>query len=860
MKICELILENFEGIYVAMHTTYIRLDLRSTKNKICLITGPNGHGKTVLLSQLNPFATLGTLDERDSLPLIMKDKKGHKRIVINDNGNEYEIDHFYTPSKTSHTVKSYIKKNGDELNPNGNVTSFKEMVKQELDMEQDYMKLIRLGNNVINMIDLKSAERKTFMSKRLEEVNVYLVHFKKINSELNALKTMISMTMDKIKKTNIEDIDDAKDMLKSRKSELDAIESAILMSTDTIGKLTYQLNQIPLDAYDKMKDAEKKLSKLIKKSDGSFESLEELHKLEKRLELEIISAKEHKKSLQESLTLYLETVDKARNDVDTTRAKINHVITESDIDGLNNAISSLEIKIKNEEGLFKKYGDIKYTKNDIESLLSFLKEKQESLNTTYEFGNEPIKKVVDLMLRGKNVPEYISDNLKKAIDNEEIESGRSIISRLIRQFSPKIPKGCPGNCTLIELWDTLNSLSTSTIDKEKPSKDFYSYMNLAYINIKNVLLSFADKKELFENIPDYIKNEFKTETILGKIRETEWIYDREVFFDELAFITDYENFLKDKELLDEKKKELSNLLKTSPIFVLESHLKDAENTLEEYLEKFENTKIEIKSLEGNIRKNEAEYDDIKSLIELVEQREELEELYRESKEQVELKRILTEDKFKQEAFLQTYKNDKLRLQNLISTLSYNIDQLKQYNKELKVYRKFFDDWTLLKESLSSNTWIPLIFIDLYLKKAKSIVNELLDRIYNGKIFVENFDIGADSFTIPFNKEGKTISDIRYASQGEKSFFSIALSFAISFESMSRYNIMLLDELDSVLDESNRSNFIAILEKLIEKIDAEQVFVISHNNMFSMYPVDVISVINKKPNDHKMSNYIELYYD
>ena len=50
-------------------------------------------------------------------------------------------------------------------------------------MEQEYMKLVRLGNNVVNMIDLKSAERKDFMSKILEDVNVYLVYYKKINSE-----------------------------------------------------------------------------------------------------------------------------------------------------------------------------------------------------------------------------------------------------------------------------------------------------------------------------------------------------------------------------------------------------------------------------------------------------------------------------------------------------------------------------------------------------------------------------------------------------------------------------------------------------------------------------------------------------
>lgn len=858
MKICELILENFEGVNVAMHTPYIRLDLRNTKNKICLITGPNGHGKTVLLSQLNPFATLGTLDERDALPLIMKDKKGYKKVVILDGGNEYEIEHFYTPSKTSHSVKSYIKKNGDELNPNGNVTSFKEVVKNELDMEQDYMKLIRLGNNVINMIELKSAERKTFMSKRLEEVNVYLVYFKKINSELNALKTMISMVMDKIKKTEIEDVEESISILKTRIEELDDIEKSIISISDSIGKTSFQLSQIPEDALLKMKESEKKLSKLMKGSIGDVLSLKTLQEREKVLNTSIITSEERQKSLQSSLSVYLETIDKSRTEIDLTNTKLRNIISQSDIDGLKGIISSLEISIKNRENMF---GEINYTKKDIEDSLSFLKEKQEILNTTYEFGSEPIRKVIELMLKGDDVKSYIEIKIKKAVAEEEIESGRSLINRIISQFSPKIPKGCPSSCSFIELWNTLNDLSKDIVkDHDKPNKDFYSYMLLAYNNIKSVLLSFSDKKSLFEKLPDTLKIQLKTETILQKIKENEWIYDRKVFFDELAFITEYENYIADKKTLEDKKKELDTLIINSPLLILENHLKDLEKTLKEYLDKFSETKEEIHSLEIKIRKDTAERDEVTSLIEIVEKKEELEEIYKTSKSQLELKTKLLEDKYKQETMLTSYQNDKKRIQTVISTLSHNIEQVKQYSKELKVYQKFFDDWTILKSSLSSNTGIPLIFIDLYLKKAKSVVNDLLDKIYDGKIFIEDFDIGADSFTIPFNKDGNRISDIRYASQGERSFFSIALSFAISFESMSRYNIMLLDELDSVLDESNRSKFISILEKLIEMINGEQVFVISHNNMFSMYPVDVISVINQKPDDHKRSNYIEILYN
>ena len=75
--------------------------------------------------------------------------------------------------------------------------------------------------------------------------------------------------------------------------------------------------------------------------------------------------------------------------------------------------------------------------------------------------------------------------------------------------------------------------------------------------------------------------------------------------------------------------------------------------------------------------------------------------------------------------------------------------------------------------------------------------------------------------------------------------------------MSKYNIMLLDELDSVLDESRRQSFIAIIEKQMEKIEAEQIFAISHNNMFSMYPIDLISVVDKATGYGKLTNVIEI---
>jgi DNA repair exonuclease SbcCD ATPase subunit len=66
--------------------------------------------------------------------------------------------------------------------------------------------------------------------------------------------------------------------------------------------------------------------------------------------------------------------------------------------------------------------------------------------------------------------------------------------------------------------------------------------------------------------------------------------------------------------------------------------------------------------------------------------------------------------------------------------------------------------------------------------------------------------------IPYYKNNQLVKDIAMASQGERSIASLALSFALSCQNLSKYNIMLLDELDSTLDTNNRKLFIKILEK------------------------------------------------
>ena len=62
--------------------------------------------------------------------------------------------------------------------------------------------------------------------------------------------------------------------------------------------------------------------------------------------------------------------------------------------------------------------------------------------------------------------------------------------------------------------------------------------------------------------------------------------------------------------------------------------------------------------------------------------------------------------------------------------------------------------------------------------------------------------------------------------------------------------MLLDEVDGALYKSDRNTFIAILFKQLNAIQAEQVFLISHNNTFDGYDVNLIlttdEVVDENP--------------
>ena len=183
MKINYLKLKNFVNIKVGMKKTEVEIDFSKSKNKLALLCGPNGSGKTSLLSELHPFANSGNMDVRGEANLIIEGKDGYKEIHIQDNEDLYIIKHYYMFSKKTKSVKSFIMKNDVELNPNGNVKSFKEVVNDCLGIDQELLKLMRLGSNVTSLINMKSTNRKNFATKLFSDIEVYQGFYKKVSGK-----------------------------------------------------------------------------------------------------------------------------------------------------------------------------------------------------------------------------------------------------------------------------------------------------------------------------------------------------------------------------------------------------------------------------------------------------------------------------------------------------------------------------------------------------------------------------------------------------------------------------------------------------------------------------------------------------
>ena len=116
----------------------ITIDFTKCRNRVTVIRGNNGSGKSTLMKALSVFP-----DPNDAFIPQMPAKK--EIVLANNDGSIYIIKfiHDVKSNGDREVTKAHITKSiGHELvdlNPNGNVSSFKDILYTELSLDSNFM-------------------------------------------------------------------------------------------------------------------------------------------------------------------------------------------------------------------------------------------------------------------------------------------------------------------------------------------------------------------------------------------------------------------------------------------------------------------------------------------------------------------------------------------------------------------------------------------------------------------------------------------------------------------------------------------------------------------------------------------------
>ena len=870
MRISYLTLHNFASIYTGMKLKKLYIDLKNGYNIITLLVGPNGSGKTSILSNLHPFAYPGTMDVRSGTELILEGHDGYKEVGIESDNDLYVIKHFYMFKNKNRTMKSFISKNGVEMNPNGNVTSFMEVVELELGLEPEFLKLLRLGSNVTSFINMKSLDRKKFTSQLLADVDIYSSYYKKVNDDTRAFKALIKSATEKMSRLNITDLKE------EQKEQQELLEYMNELSTNRdmvmvkIGQIQSTIQSLEVESISDLNLKILECDNVIKTMERQLKNLEKtIEKLggmtidEAQKEKEMLTEKYNEIDKELSLLtmkneICLNELNMLFEQKDSKESNLKFIDSSEQINKLKQFKDEINEEIRellSELSGFK--GDFTITKQEALTILSMLNDLRYVIldilsvspkNEIEEFFKYADKNIKSVMRKKIEIIDkqmlVVNMELSKDI-NEYGKNELQVMYRLCEHS--ECPYVAYYNNTSSKVVTKKEELQ-SRLSKLDSQRTFYGnivsmdeYMgNAKYILNLNAALI---KSSPFSK---YIGHELITKCLKSKSNDP---------IDEVTkLVTEYISNIEIKYEIDEKRQAIENADKEIEMFeknsktldIIKSEIDNILNRINEVNLMLSENGERAKQLENELVDIDDRIYDLNSLIESNDFK----------KDTITVIEVTTKEKESITGTIKRYQEledslSKVRLdlirieqeldskKSLFETNNRRISDFMSLQEELKTLNESYDELEILKEALSSNKGIPLLYIQLYLRSTRKFINELLDVVYGGNLQIETFIVNEKEFRIPYTKNGVLVDDVVYASDGERAFISLIMSLALIKQSIKKYNILLLDEVDGALDSESRVRFLGILERYIKEIGCEQLFMITHNNAFDNYDIDLI---------------------
>jgi DNA repair exonuclease SbcCD ATPase subunit len=872
MRITKLRLKNFIGVKAGTGRDEIEIDFPENSNKITLLSGKNGSGKTTILSQLQPFKD--SLDDRKNL--IVPDTDGEKEIWYENAGHIYKIIHKYGKRQYS-----YISKDGVELNVNGSVRQFEDIVKTELGVTKDYFSIGRLGSNMHNFIELPTMERKNYIMTFIDAVQKYIDAHDVVSDKLFFINKQMAQLAASAK--GYDDINKINSDINDIKTKIDGLQQNITSAASIIGGLDANISSFTAaNAGVNYSDLKTSLS-----------SKETLHKsyVESMKSFVIAHGSMNEKDVSMAIAGFNTEYQAKTADIATDNANLSSLKTKvveldnniakdtaqisgiavidgatlkSNIDKTNASVAAYDAKFKNDpvhDLVVGKEQDALLYSDSLDKLLlqlsnSFIVLNDisfDGVNKNHQLLFADPKKFTDDMAayqvklsQDKVAEQNNNDELKRAYDG--VTCQMSNFASPVHCASAVKSANTPSMADLQNELDELQKDINDSTAKIKILDNKIDGMTDTRLEMSKVIQSLVAVNSKHNFVLQYLISTYgklsfilsqNDVSVLKNIKETVKANIQSAVGD----ITEYEN---EKLLLQTYTQQYNAYLeneKSRKYFNDDIALCNSKKTT---------INNEIFSINTAISKKQAEALDLSNKItEYTLYRSGLMDDGTISQEIASLKTTIDayESNAKNITSLNTQKSaENAVLVQLKDTLADNntslnsltaaqvtVNNINTQLNDLMQKKKIFTD---VDTCLNPKTGIPKIFLQAYLGTVEETANSLLNIAYNGKFSI-HFDLNGSDFFIRVVSGVNKIDDITLASQGEISMTTISLSLALIQMAIGNYKILSLDEIDGPLDSNNRDAFINILNAQIKVIGIDQVFVISHNNSFDTCPMNLI---------------------
>ena len=861
MLLKRLKLVNYGGIYNGLGLHEIEIDFTKCKNRIILIKGDNGSGKSTIEGALKP------LPDDNSSFIVGKDAMKEIEYIDEINNVVYSIRFSHEYKGNSRQTRGYITKGGVELNPSGNITSCKEVIYEELQLDPNYITLTQLSSSKRGIADLKPAERKRYVNAILSSTDVYNDMYKIINKKASNLKALVQSVTAKI--DNIGNVTKLEQDIKAVEEAINKYETAIERYTEIMNKEMGMLQSIDPDnkireRIDRLNSSLKEYQQKRNEIDNELRKVYTKHPdicsmnitpdLVTKLRAKLIELSNEASSINSKINMLMESrkSDSEELQVKTAKLKsINSAGSLSDIKRIKKELNDKKTEIENRWGNIINIESV--TSDEFVDVYKVIREMIDIMAVTAIISGDLDNEYRDCISKIKN----IDDSIEQLINlNNKITSVEDKVSILEKRPATCKDDTCPFITDALNAKVVLDKIdnfkknmkSMSQLNKEKDSYQ----ERLEIINTNKYLRKLYDANKRVLRLLHFGFDTYESCIDRLKIDSNRIVLTLRGVINYVNDIEEYNKISKSINDIDNKYHALSS--QEDFIEMIVSDISKLQNQLQADAITIKELNDTLIGINSNFNRISGEIDLYDNYLEKIATINSLDDSIRIIKEEIAANESdadkiqkINEDLEKLKVNIAELKEQLKPLKEQRESLNFKIKNSIEYTKELDKYNRLYEKIDTLRYFCSPTTGIQLLFANMYLSKILENANKILSGIFGGMFALLPLVVSESEFRIPVAVNGGiNHDDVTSMSSAQVSLISMIISIALLSQTSTKLNIIVGDEIDAPFDSENRRGFITILYQLMSLVNASQCVLISHNSEIPVSECDIILL--KSDND------------